>query len=162
VEPAGAAPVKVGVVSLVIPSDLEDPVSLARSRSGVEGPMVHWYVTLWLLPAWSKAVRTKLWGPMPRPLSLVGLVAVVGVPPSRLYLTARLPAAVRSSVAVKVKVAEVLVDWESGMSVRVTVGPALSTTMVRVPEGRLVSPEASLAVAEIECGPLVSPGPGTV
>src|SRR5262245_47804034 len=62
---AGAVPVKVGVVSFVIASKLETPVSLAASRHGVDGAegaggggtalTVHWYEAEPVLPAASVA-----------------------------------------------------------------------------------------------------------
>src|SRR5262245_62159503 len=124
VEPAGAVPMKVGVLSLVIPSEWEDPVSLAASSFGAGGPIVHWYEALWLFPAWSVAVRTKVWVPNSRPLRLTGLVAGVSGPPSRLYWTTRSLAVVMLSLVVKANEAVlasvcgggVLVNWTTGLT----------------------------------------------
>ena len=78
VAPLSAVPVKVAVVSLVIPSVVEMPVSLAAVSAGVEGAtgavvsmvMVTLPDTGPRLPATSVAVAFSVWVPAPRVLEV--------------------------------------------------------------------------------------------
>src|SRR4051812_9313817 len=109
--------------------------------------IVHGYDVVEELPAGSVVVSAKVCDPTARPLSVTGLAAVVGGPPSRLYRVTRIPDPAGVSLVVKANAATPLVVCAGGVLVKVALGAASSTTRARLPEAGLVAdPLLSVAV----------------
>jgi len=142
--PAAAVPVKVGVVTLVMLSVLEEPESLAAVMSGVSGAagarvsivMLKALDTAETLPAKSVAIAVMLWVPSPR-----ALVVTVALPPLATALPTGVPPSpmvtMRPELAETVNVGVLMLVMLS--EVEVPVSLAVARSGVPGAEGTLVS-----------------------
>jgi len=163
---ASAVPVNVGVLTLVRLSVLEEPLSLAASRSGVDGAagavasivMLRAPEAAEAFPAASVAVAVMEWTPAVRLMSLVhepvtlAMVVPLEVAPSKsstVLLASAVPEIVRADVfLVMLSELETPVSSAAAKSSPVGgVGASVSIVTRKFAEAPLVLPAASVAVA---------------